>query len=153
MWRRDGSSTLWENQDHVEWGNQDHSDGSVNLRELDAGEALDSASIEELWGVLNLLDSEIALAQENGDVELETKHQKERDLINAHLNAGTDHRGQPRALQSEPKKAGDAVRKAIDTALKNLKPAHFSLWQHLQIYLTYGTDNKYSFENPPGWEF
>jgi hypothetical protein len=126
----------------------------VALISSDAGDVLDNKAKAQYVAARSQLKKELAVAESAGDLEKVEKSRQEIDFITQELNKAFTPSRAPRKMQSEEKKANDAVRVAINRALVDLKDAHPPLWRHLEQSLTVGPFVfLYSPEPPIDWEF
>ena len=120
--------TARKKEDDNNGGGGDH----VALMGPNAGDVLDREAEVQYRATLRKLEKDLAEAEAAGDVEKVDKNRQDIAWISRELKKAFSRGGAPRKMQSEEKKANDAVRVAINRALNDLEKAHPALWRHLQ---------------------
>ncbi len=153
-WKAHGSNVLGREQVLIAKGDPDgRSPDALRIAAGDAGPSSDAQALAKYQAELAVVKQRLASAEGAGRAEEVAELQEEQDTLQEHIDTNTNDRGQPRRLQSERKKAGDAVRKAIDTAIERLLKSHPSLHGHLALYVEHGSTCRYTPPTAIDWEF
>lgn len=124
----------------------------LHLVQRDAGLAMDPLGLVKARLQLPAIDERIASAVAEGRAEDAAELRDERKKLQNYIDSTTDHNGAPKSLKSTLKNASDSVRKAVDTAKKNLNDSHPQLLAHFDQYLMTGAQCRYSPPEPIDWD-
>jgi len=95
----------------------------------------------------------IRQAQDAGDTEELKKLRREHQELNTYLKQARGLGGKRARMSSQGKKDRDAVCKAINEAVEDLRQSHPALGRHLDKDLTVEPLCRYEPDSPVAWEF
>ncbi|WP_146389154.1 hypothetical protein [Allorhodopirellula solitaria] len=116
------------------------------------GKKVDDQSLRESHSRLKQIASGLDAAKDDQDFSAMTRLETERDEILAQVRKDTGLSG---AIHddSDAKRAGDSVARAIRRAIKEIEKKVPELADHLRSDVTVGIDCMYSPKQPVDWEF
>lgn len=136
-------------------GDADPASQSLDILSLlseNAGECVGEADLSACRASLADYKSKFETARIAGESEQAAEASDEIEKLEKFIRSNSDHRGKPRLISSNRKKAGDMVRNAITCALTRLESIHPRLHAHLSRHLEYGTSCRYRPPGPTEWE-
>jgi hypothetical protein len=116
-------------------------DGQVGMTKETVQKAADEKTIRECRGRLTEIGVEREAAREAGDIEKLDDLEEEEKKINDYLAATQNVRGESRPLADPQRSVFNAVKQAIDRAIKKFKSAHPPLPQ-FHDYLSQTLDSR-----------
>lgn len=130
----------------------DPKEEGLNRGTGDAGEILDAEAFKEYWNRLAEIGPELDAANKNNDAAEITRLEDERQSIRQQLRDANAPGGKLARLARDSKKDRDAVRNAINRAMKTMKNQHEPLYRHLKRYLRTSPQFVYDPDPKIEWE-
>lgn len=152
-WKKGDSTALQDKTKGIELGTDGRPLDIFDYIAQNSGKTVDFKVLNSMRKFLEESALELTALRESGQGAEAAQLEAKRNIIQEYIDSSTDNRGNPRSMQPERKKAGDAVRKAIDTAIEKFKKNYLSLHSHLDRSVDRGPTCKYAPSQPVNWEF
>jgi hypothetical protein len=123
----------------------------ASVADRGTGELIDAEARRRYENRLRELQSDIDLAESDGDPVREERAHAEFDAIVDHLTAALGLAGRPRRHVDTSERARSAVTQRIRGSIKRIEAAHEQLGAHLRSSVNTGTFCSYRPERPVRW--